>query len=294
MKRLVLVAPLLLAAAVVELASGCSKPKPVVLVEDAAPLNVTPVATASVARKVNPDSLPAYSGPTGSVEGKITVTGDPAPESGIKSFPLCKDGSAEPVYGHAFREGVATAPGGPRPLADAIVAITGYGNFFVPEKNEAHAVTIEGCSFGARTVTMTFGQRLEVSNKSSAFWTPLLQPAVANLQMMAVPGGDPIKLVPRREGFYRLLDRDRTWAESDVYVLYHPLHTVSTLTGTYRIDGIPAGKVKVNTSHPRIPSSEAAQEIEIKPDEVTHADLALVYRTPAKPDAGAVTAPILK
>src|SRR5262249_14450355 len=154
-------------------------------------VNATPLPVASVAKAVNPQHLPAYAGPTGSVEGTITVSGDPAPETPA-DFKRCPD--AVKTYGHAFREGEPKTPGGPRGLADAVVAVTGYGDFFVQEKDEAEEVTIEGCGLSRRTVTMTFGQRLDVKNLSTEFWTPKLDPAQTSVMMMATPGGDPVKI----------------------------------------------------------------------------------------------------
>src|SRR5689334_21958384 len=55
-------------------------------------LNATPNPTASVAAAVNPQNLPAYSGPTGSVEGTVTVTGDPPAKEAL-DFSRCPDAS---------------------------------------------------------------------------------------------------------------------------------------------------------------------------------------------------------
>jgi hypothetical protein len=287
----------LLPAFVLALASAgcdsCSKPHvaledaaPVATtVPDAAPINATPIPTASVAKMVNPQSLPAYAGPTGSVEGTITVTGEPAPETPA-DFHRCPD--AAKIYGHAFREGEPKTPKGPRWLADAVVAVTGYGDFYVQEQNEAEEVTIEGCGFSRRTVTMTFGQRLEVKNLSKDFWTPLLEPSQSTVMMMATPGGDAVKLYPKKPGHYHLVDHDRKYAVNDLYAFLHPLHTASKVGGTYRIDGIPVGKVTVNTSHPKLPGSETdpkgKKDVEIKEGVIAHVDLELNYAGP--PDAG--------
>src|ERR1700685_103834 len=46
-----------------------------------APANATPFPSASVAAFVNPAHLPPYLGPTGSVEGMITITGDAPPDT---------------------------------------------------------------------------------------------------------------------------------------------------------------------------------------------------------------------
>lgn len=258
----------------------------VTLIPDAAPLNVVPIPAASVAKAVNPQSLPAYSGPTGSVEGTIFVTGDPAPVTPA-NFAMCPAGGQ--TYGHLFREGEAKSPGGPRWLADAVVAVTGYSNFFVPETKEAKSITIENCAFSTRTITMTFGQRLEVKNLTNEFWAPQIMPTEAPMLMMAAPNGDPVKLYPKHAGHYLLVDHDRQWAKNDLFVFLHPLHTSSAVGGTYRIDGVPTGKVKVNTSHPRF-EGEASQDVEIRPNVVARVDLTLKFTTPPpalpEPDAG--------
>jgi hypothetical protein len=256
-------------------------------VPDATPINVSPIPTASVAAMVNPQHLPAYAGATGSVEGTITVTGDPAPETPAE-YHKCPD--AAKTYGRAFREGEPKEPGGPRSLADTIVAVTGYSDFFMPEKDEAEEVTIEGCGYSRRTVTMTFGQRLDVKNLSKDFWTPLLQPAGTTVMMMATPGGDPVKLYPKKPGRYLLVDHDRKYATADVFAFLHPLHTTSDLQGNYRIDGVPVGKVKVNAMHPRIDGVDTAVEVDVKQGVVHRVDLTLVYKAPPRDAAKAADA----
>jgi hypothetical protein len=237
---------------------------------DGGTLNVTPVPTASVEAMVNPDHLPPYQGPTGSVEGTIRVIGDPAPAT-PSDFSRCPD--AELTWGHAFREG-PPEPNGQRPLADAVVVVTGYKGFFLPEASEAKEVRIERCAMTTRTVTLTFGQRLEVKNLSREFWTPVLEPSATRVLMMATPNGDPAKIYPKKPGHFLLLDHDRKYALVDVYAFLHPLHTASSTTGYYRIDGLPVGKLKVSTTHPHI-DSNAEQDVTIAAGVVQKVDLVL-------------------
>jgi hypothetical protein len=254
---------------------GCHHDHKLRTLSDAGPLVAIPMPTASVAALVNPQSLPAYDDETGSVEGTIFVTGA-TPTATPADFSKCP--AAEAEYGHAYREGAAKTPGGPRPLADAIVAITGYSGFFVRETAEVKPVTIVDCGFSARTATMTLGQRLEVKNLTREYFTPLIEPAPNFVVMMAPPFGDAVKIYPKKPGRYRLLDRDRKYVVADLFVFLHPLHGVSDLSGSYRIDGIPVGKVTVNTSHPQIPSSEASRDVEIKAGAAAHVDLTLESR----------------
>ncbi len=286
--RVVMAGSLVQAAAACD---GCAKgsssaspdaaPPPI---EAGGPVNATPVPTASVAQMVNPDNLPPYSGPTGSIEGTVYVVGDP-PEETPADFSKCP--SAAAIWGKSFRERSPSAGrdagAGARSLADAIVAVTGYTGFYLPETREASSLSIEGCGFSARTVTMTYGQRLEVKNLTNEFWTPLLEPGANLVMMMAAPKGDPVKIYPKKPGHYLLVDRDRKYAISDVYAFLHPLHAATDGAGHYRIDGVPIGKVKINARHPRF-DDEKTLEVEIAASVVSDVDLVLRHTTP--PDAG--------
>lgn len=239
---------------------------------DGGPVNAVPLKTEDVLAMVNPEKLPAFSGATGVVEGTVTVTGDLAPPPRIPGdFTKCKD--AEATWGKSFREGPGTASES-RVLADAVVVVTGYKGFYIPEKREAVQTTIEGCAYTTRTVTMTFGQRLEVKNTSKEFWTPVLEPGMNMVLMMATPKGDPVKIYPKKPGHYLLLDRDRKYAVVDVYAFLHPLHAVSSTTGAFRIENVPVGKLKVSSMHPQISATDE-KEVEIKAGEVAKVSLSL-------------------
>lgn len=252
---------------------------------DAGAADTSALPSADVQRLLNPDALPAYTGPTGSIEGTIFVTGARAPETPVAGK-ACPD--AAKTFGRAFREGAPSAERGPRWLADAVVVVTGYSDFFLPEKREAVELTIEGCAFSRRTVTMTFGQRLEVKNLSTELWTPRLAPDSVPLVTMALPNGAPAKLHPKKPGRYRVYDHDRGYASADVFTFLHPLHATSGVEGTYRIDGVPVGKLTVSTMHPKIKGAEASQHIEVREGEVHRVDLTLDHASdePGRPDAG--------
>ena len=239
-------------------------------VPDGGALNVTPLPTASIAAAVNPDKLPAYGGPTGSIEGTITVTGDRARETPA-DFSRCPEAAS--TWGHAFRE-FEGGKGGARLLADAIVVVTGYKGFYIPEKEEAKEIRIENCAYTTRTATLTFGQRLEVKNLSHDFWTPQLEPQGTVVLTMVMPQGDPAKIYPKKPGHYLLIDRDRRFAVVDVYAFLHPLHASTDVAGHYRIDGLPVGKLKVGTTHPQIEASAEA-EVTISAGVVHTLDLSL-------------------
>jgi hypothetical protein len=276
-------------ALVVAAPAGCHSPREQVSASRDAgahppgsPMNVTPLPAASVAAYMNPAHLPPYNGPTGSVEGTIRIAGPPALVTKGVDFSACPDG--EKMYGTLFREGPPAADG-TRPLADAVVAVTGYTGFYLPERNEAQALEIRDCAFGARTVAMTFGQRLEVANKTPELWAPMLTQAPMPVLMMATSNGDPVLLYPPHPGYYTLVDKGKhPWATVDVYALLHPLHAVSDVAGHYRIDGVPVGKLKVNARLAAV-QREATVDVNVSANEVQTADLVIRYAPGPVPQA---------
>jgi hypothetical protein len=276
-------------------ADGSSTPGASASVESASPFNPTPLAPAAVEAFRNPAHLPEYAGPTGSVEGTIVVMGDPAPEVPGHDFARCP--VARDTYGKLFRDGPAR-PDGSRPLADALVAVTGYSGFYVPEHSEARTVTIRNCAFDTRTVDMTIGQRLEVANKSTALYAPALAQAPMPALMVAPPNADPVKLYPLKPGYYTLIDRmGADYMTADVYALAYPLHTVTGLDGHYRIDGVPVGKIDVDVRLPAI-RQNASKSVEVKMNVVERVDLQLKYSaaapTAATRDAAAIQPLLVK
>ncbi len=254
---------------------------PTTLAADAAPsaaasvpLNVTPVPTASVAEMINPTHAPAYAGPTGVVEGTIYVSGPAAPPLMGKTFTKCPGGSR--MYSKTFREG-ASLPDGRRPLADAVVAITGYSGF-IAEKKEAKQVNIVDCAYSARTVTLTLGQRLDIQNKSNGLmFTPVFENQTSPAMMMAPPHGDAVHLYPAQMGRYRVIDKGGyDYMELDVYVLGQPLHAATDDAGHFRIEGVPVGKLSLGARHPFI-VGDKKQDIDVQSSTVTKIEITIAH-----------------
>ena len=225
---------------------------------------------------VNPEHLPAYSGPTGSVEGTILVIGPPSPDVKVDTS-QCP--AALDTYGKLFREGTPGVPNGPRPLADAVVIAVGYAGYYIPELRPAKQVTIGlNCAYPTRTISMTFGQRLEVANQSKYPFAPTVESEASPAVMMTPPMGmgDPVRIYPRRPGHSAMGDLMEPFVRQDLYVLRYPLHAVSDTDGHYRIDGVPVGKMSLRALHPTV-ASEAQAPIDIVANVVAKADLTLEY-----------------
>jgi hypothetical protein len=242
-----------------------------------------PVPAAKVEGAVNAGHLAAYAGPAGIVEGTVKVSGDAPPKRGLAIPFSCSEASA--TYGKVFREGNG------RTLADVLVAVTGYPAF-VPAQGDVSAVNIHGCAFDRRTIAMTYGQHIEVSNTDprEAF-LPTLEGANLPAQLVAIPRGEAVKLYPPEVGHYALVDgMGKNWMFADVFVLKYATHAVTGLDGRFRISGIPVGKVKVSAYlplvdtelHPEagIPQPSFDRDVEVKEGEIAHVDFVVPYKTP--------------
>jgi hypothetical protein len=235
----------------------------------------SPIPKELIDRTLNPNKLPVYTGPTGSVEGTIFVKGDPSPDAKVDTS-LCH--AALDTYGKQFREGPPNADG-LRPLADAVIIAVGYSGYYLEEKSPAASAKINvNCGYETRTIAMTYGQRLEVTNASSSPFAPRIDGDPSPALMMAPPhqAGDPIRLYPRIPGHMLMVDFMQPYVREDVYILRHPLHAISALDGHYRIDGIPVGKMTIGAQHPTV-LSQAQAPVTIEAAVVQKVDLTLEY-----------------
>lgn len=246
------------ASAVASAASSVHAPSTAV---SARVVDGVPVALAGdeLAKKVvdavNPKHDKPYAGPTGTLRGKIRIEGDPPPDTKLQFPPNCRESAA--TYGKLFRVGIDNG------LADAMVAVTGYDGF-VPASGPVMAVPIRGCAVRKRTVVMTFGQRLEVANLDKVdSYVPMLDGAPTRASIVAVPGGDSVKLYPVEAGHYMLRDQMPSGLVADVFVLKYATHDVTDLDGSYEIKGLPVGKARVDAFLPVIGKSEG-KPVEIK------------------------------
>ncbi|MBL8740872.1 MAG: hypothetical protein JNK04_07260 [Myxococcales bacterium] len=218
---------------------------------------------------INKSKREPYSGKTGTLTGRITMKGDPAPSTAFIYPQECAEAAG--TYGRAFRVGQDDA------LADVLVTVTGY-EAFVPAAGPVLPVKISGCAFDKRTYAMAFGQRIEVSNTDvKGSFMPVLDPSEYRAMNIALPKGSPVKIYAYQPGInYVLRDiQGKEFMQADVFVLKFATLDTTGLDGRYKISGIPVGKVQVNALLPVIDKS-AKQEIEIKEGDNT-LDLELTY-----------------
>jgi len=237
----------------------------------------TSIPKEDVEAAINARKLPPYDGPTGTIEGIVRVAGDEAPEVSLRLPAACR--GAEAMYGRVFREGED------RVVADVLVAVTGY-DAFVPAKSDVVNVRIERCSYPARTIAMTYGQRMEVENFDDGMsFVPVLHGSRFAAYRVAVPQrnagaslqSDPVRLYPQTPGQYLLGDyMKHTWMTADVLVLKFATHAVSGVDGRFRVEGVPIGQVSVDAWLPAIDATEK-KAVEVKAGEVTTVDFVLTF-----------------
>jgi hypothetical protein len=230
-----------------------------------------PIDAEEVRKAVNPKGEAPYAGPVGSVKGTVRVSGDASPQrQGVAEQVTAKcPQSAKQYYSLLFREGEG------RRVADAFVAVTGYQGF-VPAPTDAVRVNIRDCTFGERTIGLTFGQRLDVSNLESQPHMPDLVGAPMKALMVALAKADPIRMYPTRPGRYVLTDAMNTFMYSDVLVVKYPTHAVTGLDGKFEINGIPVGEVTVSALLPSIMQT-AEKKITVRERATTDVDLVIEF-----------------
>lgn len=234
-------------------------------------------------------NLPPYSGPVGSVEGTVTIDGPPSPNVPLQGSGKCP--ASIDFYGKAFRDAAPSRPGGPRPLADAVVVVTGfeklpgYTGYFVPEKNDTVHLTIgTNCAYASRTIAITYGQHLEVSNETKLLFAPVID-EVSTPAVLVIPpagAGEAVKVFPQQAGYFAMTDRMEPFVREDLYVFRHPLHAVTDRSGHFRIDGVPVGSLLVSAYHPGARATGATQ-VQFLEGVVQKADIGMTYKPTAAP-----------
>ena len=229
-----------------------------------------PVPRVRVDVAVNPEHLEPYSGPQGAIEGTVRVSGDASPDVAFEASAECGE-TPRAVYGKLLREGAGRA------LADVLITVTEY-NGYVPATSDVRPVRAQGCAYDARTIGLTYGQRMEVANVDpSLSYLPTLIGANAPARIVAAPGSSPVKLYPMEVGHYALADgMARPWMSADVFVLRYSTFAVTGLDGKFRIGRIPAGRAKVTAFLPAI-DKEVEKVIAVKGDETLSLDFSIEF-----------------
>lgn len=224
---------------------------------------------------LNPSKATEYTGPTGVVEGTITVKGDPPAIRTFETLPKeCEPAKA--IHGPAYRAG----PKGE--LADVLIGVRTWTGYVRPSKDDK-VVTIKNCSIEPTVIDLSLGQRLMIANADTMPYTPQTA-AKMYIKRLAMKGMSPVPIILTSPAAYGL-----TWLAgalpgadvptATVFVIPNALHTVTGLDGKYRITGIPVGKAHISASH--LGMTEVGKDVTIEAGKELKVDLVLTYKNPA-------------
>jgi hypothetical protein len=156
-----------------------------------------------------------------------------------------------------------------RGLAGMVVTASDFRRYR-PAKPVARRVRIARCALQPQTITMTEGDRLVLENLDDFPFAPLFGPAY---EAKPLPRGLRLFL-PTFPGTIEPLScsSDAPCGRSDVFMLRHPVHTVSDASGAFRIENVPAGEqVRLTALHPLF--EEADAQLWLDPGQELQVDL---------------------
>lgn len=207
---------------------------------------------------------------TGTLEGTVTISGDPPLMMDADSQKIPRDCDvARTLYPPLFREG----PG--RTLADVFVGVTGYKGK-AAEKTEPLAIDAKGCAFPSRTFGLTTRQHLTVRSADHRAYIPNLFGAKGKSTLVAVPNGSPIPVFHKGPGQYALVNDMQIFMQAAVLVVDYSTFDVTKLDGKFKIEGIPVGPVDLSAFLPAAQLT-ATRKVEVRAGESTHVDLKLTF-----------------
>jgi hypothetical protein len=223
---------------------------------------------------------------TGRVEGIVRYEGELPPNL---SVPMTGARAADCMAARGVYElSVVRGPEGG--LANVFVSIEGIP---AEERGDSppavtRTVVIDGCVVKPYVMDATVGDTLEVRNEDEhVYLCTLAGGPEAILKQGALPGQATSFGLSRAEG--RRLDctTDHPWLRGHVLVARHPYHAVTTASGRFVIENVPAGRHRVAAWHPT--QRQASADVVVPEGGVGRAEIVFHARAlPApSPDAAA-------
>ena len=195
------------------------------------------------------------------ITGKVTLKGTPPPEKDLPLDPSC--GKLWPKEKPKTRFYVVGGDGG---LADVLVYLKQAEAKGAPSKPAL--LDQKGCEYAPYIMGLQTGQKLLIRNSDPVLHNVHATPKTNkefNLAQMA-GGKDIERTLDQTEVFVRFKCDVHPWMFAYVGVLPHGYFAVTDKDGSYKIEGVPAGKYTVVAFHRKAHGTEdkaATQEITV-------------------------------
>lgn len=204
-------------------------------------------------------AAPAVSVPSGTIKGRVHLTGTPPPNPPIRmrDDPMCHRAGADAP---AVQETIVV--GGNGGLANVFVRLR--GSFpETPVPTEPVEIDQRGCLYVPRVVGVRIRQPLRVSNSDSGLHNVHgISPGTDGFNVAQPQRGMTNQFRLRTEGILRLTCDVHPWMFAFVGVVDHPFFAVTGTDGTFEIPDVPVGVHEIEAWHERLGTVTSSVSVE--------------------------------
>jgi hypothetical protein len=168
---------------------------------------------------------------------------------------------------------VADPTGG---IANVIVAVAEVPqHLLLPPKLDTLLLDNRDCRFVPHAAALTVGSTIRAANSDPLLHTTHFYGALRGNISLPVEGLVVSRTVSR-SGMIAVTCDVHGWMQAFIRVDPHDLHTVTGSSGSYRIDGIPAGTYRIEFWHERL--GVTSRQVRVEPGRAARLDVAYTLR----------------
>jgi hypothetical protein len=207
---------------------------------------------------------------TGSVTGTVTL-GKP-----LDALPAVETGDASVICGPSIPDGSVTLQGGG--LTGVVVWLDGVRSGKAPAIERRVELESDHCKLAPRVQAALKGSAVNIIGHDD-FRQHLRFIAAGDTTpraMILLGGGEqviPTELPFVAPGMVSVRDAEHPWTRAYLAVFDHPYFTVTGNGGSFTIDGVPAGKYKLNAWHER--TGVSVQDVDVADNSPTKVAVSL-------------------
>lgn len=236
---------------------------------------------------------PAPSGPTGTIEGVVRLTGEvPPPEPVVIDADVRRmRGCPESAGGYYANPYGITAAG---PLPEALVTVDAHHDG-APPPTRRRTATFHDCSIEPRVLAMDLADTLVLHATTDAHHLTKVDGMGATIAQMLLPAEDQEKHLQRPGRYILHSVLFPNWMQTPLIVLRNPYYDQTDRVGRYRIQRVPVGTYTMHAWFPGL--RDVSASVTVTAGGTAQMDFALVaqpvaaVRPPMAPPADAAVIP---